>query len=129
MKREIEKKEEPDILNRSFQFAVRIVKLCGYLDRTGGVCRILMPQILRAATSVVSNIEEAQAGQSRADFIAKMGIALREARETHVRLRILAEAEMITNSRLGSITAEADEIKRILGSIVLSRRRRTETAA
>ena len=129
MKREIETKEAPDILNRSFRFAVRVVKLCGYLDRTGGVARILMPQILRAGTSMVSNIEEAQAGQSRADFTAKMGIALREARETHVRLRILSEAAVIPNARLTPITNEADEIKRILGAIVFSSRSRTEMAA
>ena len=87
-----------------------------------------MPQILRAGTSVVSNIEEAQGGQSRADFIAKMGIALREARETHVRLRLLAEAAVVSTTRLGPITVEADEIKRILGAIVLSSRLRVETA-
>ena len=128
MNREIETNAVPDILDRSFRFAVRVVKLCGYLDRSGGVARILMPQILRAGTSVVSNIEEAQAGQSRADFISKMGIALREARETHVRLRILSEAAVISTGKLSSITGEADEIKRILGAIVLSSRLRVESA-
>ena len=128
MKSETGRKETPNIVDRSFRFAVRIVKLCGYLDKAGGVSRILMPQILRAGTSVVSNIEEAQAGQSRADFIAKMGIALREARETHVRLKILSEATVVPATRLASITAEADEIKRILASIVLSSRRRAEMA-
>ena len=82
----------PDILRRSFEFAVRVVKLCESLDERRGVPRVLMPQILRAGTSVVANIEEAQGGQSRADFISKMAIALKEARETHVRLRILSQA-------------------------------------
>jgi four helix bundle protein len=87
-----QRRPPPEIPNRSFEFAVRIVKLCESLDERRGVLRILMPQILRAGTSVVSNIEEAQAGQSRVDFISKMAIALKEARETHVRLRILSEA-------------------------------------
>ena len=129
MKRENETKLAPDILDRNFRFAIRVVKLCGVLDESGGVSRILMPQILRAGTSIVSNIEEAQAGQSRADFISKLGIAFREARETHVRLRILSRAAVVPAGRLGFITNEAEEIKRILDTLVSSPRRRTELAA
>jgi len=70
--------EQPrDILARTFEFAARVIKLCGTLDERPGVGRIMMSQILRAATSVPSNIEEAQAAQSKADFISKMSIALR----------------------------------------------------
>jgi len=60
-----------NILERTFDFAVRIVKLSGKLDERPGVGRIMMSQILRAGTSVPSNVEEAQAGQSKADFISK----------------------------------------------------------
>jgi four helix bundle protein len=112
----------PEILGRSFAFAVRVVKLCEGLDEKRGVQRILMPQILRAGTSVVSNIEEAQSGQSRADFISKMAIALKEARETHVRLRILAESAVIPEQKLAPLIREADEIKRVLASIIISSR-------
>jgi four helix bundle protein len=83
------------ILERSFDFAVRIIKLGQYLDERPGVARVLMPQILRAGTSIVSNVEEAQAGQSRADFISKMSIALKEARETRIRLRLLVASEVV----------------------------------
>jgi four helix bundle protein len=55
-----------DILERTFNFAVRIVQLSGELDERPGVGRIMMSQILRAGTSVPSNVEEAQAGQSKA---------------------------------------------------------------
>jgi four helix bundle protein len=109
-----------DILERSFTFAVRIVRLCECLDRRRGVARVLMPQILRAGTSVVSNIEEAQAAQSRADFVSKMAIALKEARETHIRLRILSAADVLSSSRIRALTLEADELKRILGAIIVS---------
>ncbi len=110
----------PKILPRSFDFAVRIVKLCEGLDERRGVPRVLMPQILRAGTSIISNIEEAQAGQSRADFVAKMAIALKEARETHVRLRILSEAGVIPDQKLAPLINEADEIKRVIAAIIIS---------
>jgi len=115
----------PDIVDRSFEFALRIVKLCEFLDERPGVGRVLMPQILRAGTSIVANIEEAQGGQSRADFVSKMSIALKEARETHVRLRILLECEVVPKTKLAPLVTEADEIRRILASIIISTKNRS----
>jgi len=83
----------------------------------------MMSQILRAGTSVPANIEEAQAAQSKADFISKMSIALKEARETHLRLRLLLKAEVFAKERLEPVLKEADEIKRILGAIIVSAKR------
>ena len=111
------------IAERSFDFAVRVIKLCQFLDERPGVGRVLMPQILRCGTSIVSNVEEAQAGQSRADFISKMSIALKEARETHIRLRLLDAAEVVAGKRLEPILQESDEIMRILGAIVVRSKR------
>lgn len=111
------------IVERSFDFAIRIIKLCQHLDERPGVGRVLMPQILRSGTSIVANVEEAQAGQSRADFISKMSIALKEARETHIRLRLLAAAQVVASRRLGPILQESDEIMRILGAIVVRSKR------
>src|ERR1041385_5375226 len=113
-------KEPRPITERSFDFAVRIVKLCQFLDEKRGVPRVLGPQILRAGTSVVSNIEEAQGAQSKADFISKMSIALKEARETHVRLRILAASDALPDSRLAPLIDETREIKQIIGAIIVS---------
>jgi four helix bundle protein len=112
-----------NILDRTFNFAVRIVKLSGKLDERPGVGRIMMSQILRAGTSVPSNVEEAQAGQSKADFISKMSIALKEARETHLRLRLLATAKLVDEGELQSMINEAEEIKRVIGAIIVSARR------
>jgi four helix bundle protein len=64
-------KEVRDIRERTFEFAVRIVKLCQYLDKKPGISRTLAAQLLRAGTSVGANVEEAQAGQSKPDFISK----------------------------------------------------------
>jgi four helix bundle protein len=112
-----------DILERTFEFAVRIVQLSGKLDERPGIGRIMMSQILRAGTSVPSNVEEAQAGQSKADFISKMSIALKEARETHLRLRLLATAKIIPDSDVLPMIDEAEEIKRVIGAIIVSARR------
>ncbi|MBW2563729.1 MAG: four helix bundle protein [Deltaproteobacteria bacterium] len=107
-----------EIQERTFEFAIRIVKLCQYLDEKPGVKRILSKQLLRSGTSVGANIEEAQAGQSRADFLSKMSIASKEARETLYWLKLLEKAELISDDRLQDLKQEADEIVRILTSIV-----------
>jgi len=73
---------------------------------------------LRAGTSIGANIEEAQAGQSKADFTAKMAIARKEARETLYWLKLLNAAEVVEAEKLSGITKEADELVRILTSIV-----------
>jgi len=112
-----------DIVVRTFDFAVSIVALCVKLDERPGVGRVLMSQILRAGTSVPSNVEEAQAAQSKADFISKMSIALKEARETHLRLRLLIPANVMALNDLNPLIQEADEIKRIIGAIIVSTKR------
>ena len=106
-------------MDRTFEFAVRIIQLCGKLDEKPGVGRVMMSQILRAGASVPANIEEAQAAQSKADFISKMNIALKEAREIHLRLRLLATAKIFPDSQLRPLISEADEIPRIIGAIVI----------
>lgn len=112
--------QPPPITDRSFEFAVRLVKLCQFLDEKRGVPRVLGPQILRSGTSVGANIEEAQGAQSKADFISKMSIALKEARETHFRLRVLAAASVLPKTRLTPLIQEADELQRIIGAIIVS---------
>lgn len=110
------------ITERTFAFAVRVVKLAQHLDKTPGVPRTLSNQLLRAGTSVGANVEEAQSGQSRADFIAKMSIALKEARETLYWLRLLRAAEICTDAQLAEISKEANEIVSILVAIVRNSR-------
>ncbi len=107
-----------EIQERTFEFAIRIVKLCQHLDEKPGVKRILSNQLLRSGTSVGANIEEAQAGQSRADFLSKMSIASKEARETLYWLKLLEKTELVSGDRLQELKQEADEIVRILTSIV-----------
>lgn len=110
-----------DIRERTFVFAVRIVKLCQYLEKNTSVSRNLIGQLLDAGTSIGANLEEAKAGQSRADFAHKNSISLKEARETNYWLRLISA----TNSFEPKITEgikelenESLEISKILGKIV-----------
>jgi len=114
-----------DIRERTFEFAIRIIKLCQYLDKKPGVPRTLSYQLLKAGASVGANVEEAQAGQSRADFINKNAIALKEARECHYWLRLLIGARIMPAKSLAELRDEADELKRILGSIIVRTKKRT----
>jgi len=107
-----------DITDRSFEFALRVVKLCRFLEDERKVHRALINQLIRSGTSVGANIEEAQAGQSRADFISKISIACKEARETLYWLRLISASDKPVSDRLSDIIKEADELVRILTSIV-----------
>jgi four helix bundle protein len=109
-----------DIEERTFDFAVEIVHLCQDLDKTPGTTRTLGRQLLRSGTSIGANVEEAQAGQSRADFISKYSIALKEARETIYWLRLLKTTGVCTDERLDMLRGEAEQIARIIGSIIVN---------
>ncbi|AMV29668.1 hypothetical protein VT84_35060 [Gemmata sp. SH-PL17] len=107
-----------DITERTFEFAVQIVDLCVRRGERPGAPRRISDQLLKAGTSIGANVEEGQAGQSRADFISKNAIALKEARETAYWLRLLKRTLLVGSSEVETLLAEAEELKRILGAIV-----------
>ncbi len=107
-----------DIHERTFEFACRVIKLHRALSRRFRTDRILLTQLLRSGTSVGSNLEEAKAAQSRADFIAKTRISLKEARESHYWLRLLEYSESVERSRIHPLVEEASEIVAVLTTIV-----------
>lgn len=113
---------EIDIVKRSFRFATRIVKLCMFLEKNSNVSRTLANQLLRSSTSVGANIEEAQAGQSKADFTAKMYIACKEARETHYWLRLLKETDILSDKQLHELIDESNQLVAILTTITRNSR-------
>lgn len=110
--------ERTDIVERTFLFALQIVKLCRNLERTSGASRSLSLQLLRSGTSIGANVEEAQTGQSKADFMSKMAIALKEARETGYWLRLIRESGIATTDSLDLLEKEASELAKILGAII-----------
>lgn len=111
---------EPEIVGRTFRFAVEVVRFCNQLDQQPGVGRVLMSQIARSGTSVGANVQEAQAAESKADFVSKMSISLKEARETHFRLRVLAATQIQRLEPPEALVSESDEIRRVLGAIIAS---------
>jgi len=107
-----------DLPERSFQFALRVVRLCQRLEKQSGVSWQISNQLLRSGTSIGANIEEGQASQSKADFVSKYSIACKEARETHYWLRLLSASEIIEEDRLQLLITEADELIAILTTII-----------
>jgi len=107
-----------DICERTFEFSVCIVNLCTRLDDKPGPGRTLGKQLLRSGTSIGANVEEAQGGQSRADFISKYAIARKEAREAHYGLRLLAATGLETETELVPLIQECGELKAILTAII-----------
>lgn len=102
------------ITDRTKVFAIRIIKACSFLDEKPGVCRTLSKQLLRSGTSIGANVHESRSAQSDKDFLHKMEIALKEARETEYWLEILIESEVVEKSKFESLLKEADEIVKIL---------------
>ena len=113
---------ENNIQDKSFSFAVRIVKLCKLL-RTDRAEYVLSKQLLRAGTSIGANIAEAQNAQSRPDLLSKLNIALKETTETKYWLRLLEATDYLTSAELGSILTDCSEIEKILVASVRSIKR------
>jgi len=104
------------IVLRSKAFAIRIVKLNKYLNNNKKEY-VLSKQLLRSGTSIGANVKEAIRGQSKADFYAKMNIALKEASETEYWLEILNETDYIDKDSFESIYSDCQELIKILISI------------
>jgi len=104
------------VKEKSFSFAVRIIKLAKWLRKNNHF--ELSQQIIRSGTSIGANVEEALAGQSRKDFIAKMAIASKEARETNYWLRLFVQSGVLSDKMSDSMISESDEIVKLLTSIV-----------
>jgi len=114
-------KEDNIILDKSFSFAVRVVRLYKHLCSEKKEY-ILSKQLLRSVTSIGANVNEAQSGQSKADFIAKMGIASKEARESKYWIDLLVKTDYldINENYVQSLVADVEEIIKLLTSIVKS---------
>ena len=105
------------VKEKSFRFAVRIVKLCKFLQEEKREY-IMSKQLLRSGTSIGANTAESQQAQSRPDFISKLNIALKEAVETEYWIRLLYETEYLTKEQFTSIIGDCDELEKLLVSIV-----------
>ena len=102
--------------DKSLDFAVRIVNVSKYLMNENKEY-ILSKQLMRSGTSIGANVAEAQRGQSKADFAAKMSIALKEANETEYWLKLLHRTEYLSQSQFSSMNADIQELIGILTAI------------
>jgi four helix bundle protein len=113
----VNENDKRDLKERSYQFALRVIKMVQSLPRTR-VALILGDQVLRSGTSIGANVEEAYAGLSKKDFIHSMNIARKEARETKYWTRLIIDSGLLKKERVESLLMENEEIIKILTSIV-----------
>ena len=105
------------LVDKSFQFAIRTVKLYKYLCEDKKEF-ILSKQLLRAGTSIGANINESQDAQSKNDFVSKLSISLKEGRESKYWLELLKETDYLTNKEAESILNDLEEVIKLLVSII-----------
>ncbi len=109
--------EKNIILTKTYDFALRIIKLYKYLSKEEKEYT-LSKQILRSGTSIGANSEEAAGSISKKDFRAKFFIAYKEARETHYWIRLLRDSDYIDPKLASSLLNDIDEILKIIGAIL-----------
>jgi four helix bundle protein len=118
-------KKENVIQEKSFDFAIRIVNLYKYLCEEKKEY-VLSKQVLRSGTSVGANVEEGLGGQSDKDFIAKLSIAYKEARETIYWIKLLSRTEYLAQDQGDSIIQDADELCKIIAQILITMKKKDE---
>ncbi|MDE2059453.1 MAG: four helix bundle protein [candidate division NC10 bacterium] len=114
------------IQEKSYAFALRAVKLYQHLAEQKKEF-VLSKQLLRSGTSIGANVEEAIGGQSDKDFIAKIQIAYKEARETHYWLRLLRDSGYLTDVETASMIADCEELLKLSGSIIKTMKQRNDS--
>ena len=115
--------KENIIVTKSYSFALEIVQLYKMLIAEKKEY-VLSKQLLRSGTSVGANIHEAVASESKKDFIHKLGIALKEVRETAYWLNLLKDSDYITTDEFNKLNISSSEIIKILNSIILTTKQR-----
>ncbi len=107
------------IYDKSFEFAIRVVKLCKYLYNEKREY-VLGKQLLKSGTSIGANVREAVEAQSKKDFVSKMSISLKEAGETEYWLELLIASDVLAKKRVNNLLSEVKGIIRILNTIIKS---------
>ena len=110
------KNSQHDLSDRLFQFTINVIKYLRTV-RTTEETRVLKYQLTKSSSSSGANYEEAQGSITRADFNHKIGIALKEMRESNYWLRILKSLELGDKDFVCKLVEESNELKNILGSI------------
>lgn len=119
LKESTEKYYNP-ILEKSFKFAIRIIRFYKLKSSADYHLISLFKQLLRSGTSIGANVSEAQSAFTKKDFINKLGISLKESRETEYWLKLLKESEVISLKEFNSLYCDCEELSKSLTSIIKS---------
>lgn len=119
LKESTEKYYNP-ILEKSFKFAIRIIRFYKLKSSADYHLISLFKQLLRSGTSIGANVSEAQSAFTKKDFINKLGISLKESRETEYWLKLLKESEVISLKEFNSLYCDCEELSKLLTSIIKS---------
>jgi len=119
--------ERRNLNDRLLEYGARIIKLVESLPKTL-VGRRIGDQLLRSGTSVGANYEEAQAAESREDFVHKLQIALKELRESNYWLRLLVRASKVTPEKMASLLDESNQLRAILSKAVATAKGKSKSA-
>lgn len=111
------------IAKKSYSFALEVVKIYKFLINEKKEY-VISKQMLRSGTSVGANIHEAIASESKKDFIHKLGIAVKEARETSYWLNLLKDSDYVNDEQFKNLNRNCNEVIRILNSIILTTKER-----
>ena len=114
-----EKKTGDDIADRLLEFAVRVIKLVNALPNTI-VARHIAGQLIKSGTSCGSNYEESRGAESRADFIHKLGIALKEIKESRFWLKVIYHAKIMKPEQIESLIEECEELAAIIAKSIIT---------
>ncbi len=117
------KTNENTTCKKSFKFALEIVEIYKYLKNEKKEY-VLSRQLLRSGTSIGANVHESLSAESKSDFVHKLSLSLKEARETEYWLALLNESEYISQERYYSSSNKLDEIIRLLKSSILTTKQR-----
>ena len=116
--------ERADLLERTKQFSLRVIRLYSALPETTE-CRVIGKQILRSGTSVGAHVREGKRSRSKAEMISKTEVALQELEETIYWMELLVESGIVKAKRLSELMREADELTAILVTSVKTLKHRT----
>ena len=116
-----------DIAARSIEYALQVIQLYRELQQDE-VGKVIGKQFVRSGTSIGANVQEAQGAQSKADFIAKMSIAHKEALESAYWLRVFEKAKIVPEVRLTGLVDETEQLIKILSAMLITAKRDKKTA-
>ena len=117
--------KENILKDKSYDFALKIIALCRNIQHDHNEF-VLTKQLMRSATSVGANAEEAIGGQSKRDFLSKVSIAYKEARESVYWLRLVRDSKLAESQKVDPLISDADELIKILGAIIATTKKKLE---